>query len=75
MRAGGLSASVRYGIFRVDSQWLLCCEEHHLGLYNDQSDAISAGKCAARQAMGSGFEAELLIQDVGGELRRADLSL
>ena len=72
MRAGGLTAKVRYGVFQVESQWLLCCEQHNLGRYNDQSDAIAAGKRAACQAMGSGFDAELLIMDIGGELRRAD---
>jgi hypothetical protein len=72
MRAGGLTAKVRYGVFRVDSQWLLCSEQHNLGRYDDQLDAIAAGKRAACQAIGSGFDAELLIMDIGGELRRAD---
>ena len=65
-------AKVRYGVFQVNSQWLLCCEQHHLGRYSDQVEAIAAGKRAACQAMGSGFDAELLIMDVGGELRHAD---
>jgi hypothetical protein len=72
MRAGGLTAKVRYGVFQIDSQWMLCCEQYHLGRYSSQLDAISAGKRAACQAMGSGFDAELLIMDVGGELRQAD---
>ena len=72
MRAGGLTAKVHYGVFQVGSQWLLCCQEHNLGRYADQSDAIAAGKRAASQAMGNGFDAELLIMDIGGELRRAD---
>jgi hypothetical protein len=65
-------AKVRYGVFQIDSEWLLYCEQHHLGRYADQPSAISAGKRAACQAMGSGFEAELLIMDAGGELRQAD---
>jgi hypothetical protein len=31
MRAEGLMAKVRYGLFQIDSQWLLCCERHQLG--------------------------------------------
>ena len=65
-------AKVRYGVFQVDSHWLLCCEEHHLGRYDDQRDAIAAGRRAASQAMGSGFDAELLVMDIGGELRHED---
>jgi hypothetical protein len=65
-------AKVRYGVFQVDAQWLLCCEQHQLGRYADQPSAISAGKRAACQAMDSGFDAELHIMDPGGELRRAD---
>jgi hypothetical protein len=65
-------AKVRYGVFQVDSKWLLCCEQHRLGRYEDQMSAVSAGRRAACQAMGSGFDAELLIMDVGGELRKAD---
>lgn len=65
-------AKVRYGVFQVDAQWLLCCQEYNLGRYVDQSAAIAAGKRAAGQAMGSGFDAELLVMDVGGELRRVE---
>jgi hypothetical protein len=71
MRAGGLTAKVRYGVFQIDSQWLLCCEEHRLGRFSSRLDAISAGKRAACEAMGSGFDAELFIMDAG-ELRQAD---
>jgi hypothetical protein len=72
MRKGGLMAKVRYGVFQVGKQWLLCCEDHHLGRYIDQPSAISAGKRAACQAMGSGFDAELLVMSIGGELARVD---
>jgi hypothetical protein len=65
-------AKVRYGVFLIDSQWLLCCEEYNLGRYVDRSAAVSAGKRAACQAIGSGFDAELLVMGVGGELRRVD---
>jgi hypothetical protein len=51
---------------------MLCCEQHHLGRYSSQLDAISAGRRAACQAIGSGFDAELLIMGVDGELRSAD---
>jgi hypothetical protein len=59
-------------VFQVDEHWLLCCDQHHLSRYADWSSAISAGKPAACQAMGSGFKAELFIMDIGGELRRAE---
>lgn len=72
MRKGGLMAKIRYGVFQVDSQWLLCCEDYNLGRYVDQSTAVTAGKRAACQAMGSGFDAELLVMGVGGELSRVD---
>jgi hypothetical protein len=72
MRVGGLEAKVRYGVFHVDQQWMLCCEQHQLGRYDEQHEAVAAGGRAACQAMGSGFDAELLIMDIGGELRRAD---
>jgi hypothetical protein len=72
MRAGGLQARVRYGVFPLERQWLLCCETHRLGRYIDLPSAVYAGRRAAREAMGSGFEAELYILGVGGELRRDD---
>jgi len=72
LRKGGLMAKVRYGVFQVDGQWLLCCAEHHLGRYPDQVAAVAAARRAAGQAIGSGFDAELLIMDTDGELRRAD---
>jgi hypothetical protein len=65
-------AKVRYGVFQIDSQWILCCEDYRLGHYSNRLNAISAGQRTARQAMGSGFDAELFIMDVGGELRQAD---
>jgi hypothetical protein len=75
MRAGGFMAKVRYGVFQIDSQWLLCCAEHRLGRYADRQSAILAGQRAVGQAIGSGFDAELLILEVGGELRKAELAL
>ncbi|HEX4199212.1 MAG TPA: hypothetical protein VHZ26_17380 [Caulobacteraceae bacterium] len=72
MKPGRLGAKIRYGVFRQDSQWLLCCGEHRLGRYDDMDAALSAGQRAASQAVGSGFDAELYVMDVGGELRRAD---
>jgi hypothetical protein len=64
-------AKVRYGVFQIDSHWLLCCEQHRLGRYADRQSAISAGQRAACQAMGSGFDAELFIMEIDGELRKA----
>ena len=72
METGRFGAKVRYGVFQIDSQWLLYCEQHRLGRFPYQSAAVSAGKRAACQAMGSGFDAELLIMDLGGELRPVD---
>ena len=65
-----LATKIRYGVFQLESQWMLCCEERHLGRYSDRRAAISAGKRVACAAMESGFDAELLIMDVGGELSR-----
>ena len=72
MRTERISARLRYGVFQIDSQWMLCSEKQHLGRFPDQLAAISAGKPAACHAMGSGFDAELFIMDVGGELNRVD---
>ncbi|HEY3815351.1 MAG TPA: hypothetical protein VGL66_19190 [Caulobacteraceae bacterium] len=59
-------------MFQIDSQWMLYCEQHRLGRYSNQQDAISAGERAAGQALGSGFDAELHIMEIGGEFRKAD---
>lgn len=72
MKAGRYGAKIRYGVFQQGSQWLLCCDDHRLGRYDDRASAISAGRSAANQAMGSGFDAELFVMDSAGELRRAD---
>ncbi len=72
MRVGGLTAKVRYGVFQLDGGWLLCCGQHRLGRYPHRAAAVGAGMRAARQAMGSGFDAELLVMDTGGRLRALD---
>jgi hypothetical protein len=60
---------MRYGVFQLGGQWLLCCDERRLGRYNDLRTAVSAGQRAARDAMGSGYDAELAI-----EVRRPPLT-
>ena len=65
-------AKLSYGVFPLEDQWRLYCQAYQLGRFRNQAEAISAGKRAVCEAMGSGFDAELLIVDVGGELRRAD---
>jgi hypothetical protein len=61
---------LRYGVFPIDSQWLVCSEEQNLGRFADRSSAVAEGKRAARTATGCGFDVELLVMDVGGELRQ-----
>lgn len=65
-------AKVRYGVFQMNAQWVLCSEKQHLGRYADMPSAVSAGRRAACQAMGNGLDAELHIMDIRGELRRVD---
>jgi hypothetical protein len=69
-----LNAKKRYGVFQMDRRWLLCCEKYRLSHYSDRLAAISAGKRAVWQAIGSGFDAELYIIGVGGELERIALA-
>jgi hypothetical protein len=74
MDLGRHGTKLRYGVFATGELWKLCCDAQVLGRFRSQNAALSAGRRAACQAMGSGFDAELHFVDVGGELRRADPS-
>lgn len=61
---------LRYGVFQVDSEWLVCSQEKNLGRYADRSTAVAEGKRLACSAMGGDVDVELLVMDVCGELQQ-----
>jgi hypothetical protein len=72
MASDRFGAKIRYGVFPVGETWKLCCETLVLARFDTQHAAIAAGKRAACEAMGSGFDAELHYLSIGGELQQAD---
>ena len=56
-------AKLSYAVFPKGAQWWLSCRNHHLGGFRTQAEAVAAGKRAVCQAMGSGFDVELLVTE------------
>lgn len=62
---------VRYGVFQVNAEWLLYCNQRNMGRYPNRMSALTAGRRAAHEAMGNGLEVELLVMEASGEFRPA----
>jgi hypothetical protein len=65
---------LRYGVFNVDHRWKVFCETERTGLFETRDEAVSAAKGGARAALSQGYEVELYLQDLSGELTRADMA-
>lgn len=60
--------SFRYAVVQVGPVWKVVCSRKAIGHFVNQDMALSAANALAREAMGEGHHAEVLIQSESGEL-------
>jgi hypothetical protein len=65
-------AKLVYGIFRVGAVWKFYQDGKKARQFDHRLDAVGAAQKAVREAMDSGLEVECYLQELDGELRRAD---
>ena len=60
--------TLRYAIVQVGEVWKIVCERRHIGHFATCEAASRAGAQLAREAANSGYDVELLVQGMFGEV-------
>ncbi len=60
--------TLRYAIIQVGDVWKIVCERRHIGHFANREAASRAGAQLAREAANSGYDIELLVQGMFGEI-------
>jgi hypothetical protein len=61
-------ATLRYAVLQVGDVWKIVCERRHIGHFASCEAASRAGAQLAREATYSGYDVELLVQGLFGEI-------
>ena len=60
--------TLRYAVVQVGDVWKIVCERRHIGHFSTREAAGRAGAQLAREAANSGYDVELLVQGMFGEI-------